>query len=531
MVIYESRFVREMDRAAIASGIPSLVLMERAAYGIYECAARVLGNVYGKKIVIFSGTGNNGGDGLAFARIAKKEGADVHCFLTGDPGRMTADTAENYRLIRNDGIDPVRFQPDNKSHADTVRDADLIIDAIYGIGFHGKLSGTAAEAAKIINTSKAPVIAADIPSGAEADSGIVSEGCVIADHTVTFTCLKPALCIQPAKSYCGEITVHDIGIPQSCIDEAFESENAREPYHSIELIDGSFLRGLLPPRKADSHKGNYGKVLVVGGRVGYTGAPYLAALSAYRTGSGLVYMAVPESIYEIEASKCAEIICLPFESSNGGFSSRAADSLISLAEKCDVCVIGPGLGLNEDTVLLTEELLKRIAIPVVLDADGINAIAGNINILAERASLRRCTVITPHDVEFGRIGGDLSYGRIYAARAMSARLGSVVVLKGNTTVTALPEGNVFVNSSGNPGMAKGGSGDVLAGMIGSLIGQGILVDRAAAAGVYFHGAAGDRAAERFGEYGMLPTDLISEIPAVLRKFTGNSEEKRCDSQF
>lgn len=530
MVVYESRFVREMDKTAIASGTPSTVLMDRAAYGIYQCATRVLGSVYGKKIVIFSGTGNNGGDGLAFARIAHKEGARIDCFITGDPENMSTDTSINFELLCEDGIVPVCFQPDNASHKTITLEADLIIDTIYGIGFHGTLSGVAAEAAKIINKCKSPVISADIPSGAEADTGLVSENCVQAEYTVTFTCLKPALCIQPAKSYCGEITVYDIGISQSCINLAIEAENSREPQYPIKLIDADFLRGVLPARNPNTHKGDYGKILVIGGRIGFTGAPYLASLSAFRTGSGLVYMAVPESIYEIEAAKCEEIICLPFASSNGGFSASAADSLISLAEKCDVCVLGPGLGLNEDTVLLTQELLKRIDIPIVLDADGINAIAGNINILAERASCRRYTVLTPHDVEFARIGGDLSTGRINGARTMSKQLGAAVVLKGNTTVTALPEGDTLINTSGNPGMAKGGSGDVLAGMIGSLIGQGISIEMAAVAGVYFHGAAGDFAAERYGEYGMLPTDLIDEIPSALRKFVSTFASERCDSQ-
>ena len=519
MVVYESRFVREMDNAAISSGIPSAALMDRAAYGIYQCAARVLGNVYGKRITVFSGTGNNGGDGLAFARIAYCEGAEVSCFLTGDPDKMTPDTAANYMLLREDGIEPVCFQPDNANHITAAVGADLVVDAIYGIGFHGNLSGLAAEAAKTINRCRCPVISADIPSGAEADTGLVSENCVKADYTVTFTSLKPALCIQPSKAYCGAVIVHDIGIPRSCIDMAVETENSRELSLPIVLVDGDFLRGVLPARNPDTHKCNYGKVLVIGGRVGYTGAPYLAALTAFRTVAGLVYMAVPESIYEIEAAKCEEIICLPFGAAFGGFSGGAAGNLVSLAEKCDVCVIGPGLGLNEDTVQLVNELLRSVESPVLLDADGINALAGNINVLADRASRGLITVITPHDVEFARLGGDISSGRIYAARTMSKRLGTAVVLKGNTTVTALTDGSAFINTSGNPGMAKGGSGDVLAGMIGSLIGQGIPVEKAVAAGVYFHGAAGDLAAERCGEYGMLPTDLINEIPAVLKKFS------------
>lgn len=521
MPVYPSELVRKMDLSAIESGVPSFELMDRAAYGLFQCSLRVLGTVFGKKIVVFSGVGNNGGDGLAFARIAHSEGAKVICYLIGEPEKMTPDTYKNYTLLLREGIKPAIFQPDNSKHIDIVTNADLIIDAIFGVGFHGNMHGKPNSAAIAVNNSAAPVIAADIPSGAEADTALVSENCVRADYTVTFTCLKPALCVQPAKSYCGEVTVHDIGIPKSSIESvlrAAESDEGKEPYYPIELVDTESLKGILPKRNPDSHKGNFGKVLVIGGCIGYTGAPYLAALAAYRTGSGLVYMAVPKSIYAIEAAKCNEIICLPFESSEVCFSLKALDDLLSIGEKCNACVLGPGLGSGEDVKMLTEELLKGLDVPVVLDADGINAISGNINILAERASRGHCTILTPHDVEFIRIGGDLSAGRIKAAQSLSQSYGATVVLKGNTTITAMPDGKTMINTSGNPGMAKGGSGDVLAGMIGSLIGQGISIESAVPAGVYFHGAAGDLAASHHGEYGMLPVDLISKIPCVLKEY-------------
>jgi NAD(P)H-hydrate epimerase len=274
---------------------------------------------------------------------------------------------------------------------------------------------------------------------------------------------------------------------------------------------------LFPPRSPDTHKGNYGKVLVIGGCIGYTGAPYLAASAAFRTGSGLVYMAVPECIYSIEAVKCNEIICLPFESDqDGGFSFQSLSRLSELASKCDVCVIGPGLGRSDGSDRLVSGLLGTISCPVILDADGINAVSGNINVLSERAAQKKTTVLTPHDVEFERLGGDRSKGRIQSASELSHRLGAVVVLKGNTTVTAAPDGRAMINTTGNPGMAKGGSGDLLAGVIASLIGRGAEPASAAAAGAFIHGAAGDSAARIFGEYGMLPTDLLNEIPTTLK---------------
>jgi len=517
-----SKAVKALDTRAIAGGIPSLSLMERAALGICSVAENAAGSLFGRKIAVFCGSGNNGGDGVAFCRIARGRGALVKCVLTGNPEKLSPDTASFLKRFCDEGGSPVIFDPEDESLAEYTLSADLIIDAMYGIGFRGALTGNERLAARLINSSSATVISADLPSGAEADSALVSGDCVRADYTVSFTCLKPVHCVQPAKSVCGKVIVCDIGIPKALIDSMLENE----PGSTVLLTDYSFLDGVIPQRKADTHKGDYGKVLVVGGCIGYTGAPWLAASAAFRTGSGLVYMAVPESIYAIEAARCGEIICMPFAARDGRFSDEALEGLMSLAGKCDVCVIGPGLGRSEASDRLVFGLLERTECPVVLDADGINAVSGNINVLHDRAMRGRETIITPHDVEFARLGGDLTGGRLKGCADLSARLSSVVVLKGNTTVIASPEGKCIVNTTGNPGMAKGGSGDVLAGIVASLAGRHICPAEAAAAGAFIHGAAGDLAAGRLGEYGMLPSDIISEIPNVLKKYnsgvTGNN---------
>lgn len=519
-----SKAVKDLDSQAISGGIPSLSLMERAAYGIFTCAENALGSLYGRRIVVFCGSGNNGGDGVAFCRIAQSRGALVRCILTGDPDRLSTDMAAFLKLYSDEGGSSVLFSTDDKGIVEDTLSADLIIDAIYGIGFHGELTGNARLAAQLINRSSSPVISADLPSGAETDSALISTDCVKADYTVSFTCLKPAHCIQPAKTVCGKIIVWDIGIPKALVDSTL-SQDSRS---TILLTDESFLDNIIPKRKADTHKGHYGKVLVAGGCVGFTGAPYLAAAAACRTGSGLVYLAVPESIYTIEASRCGEIICMPFSDKGGHFSFDALEGLLSLAEKCDVCVIGPGLGRSEESDRLVHALLEKVSCPVILDADGINALAENINILHVRALNGGKTILTPHDVEFARLGGDLTGGRLKGCAGLTERLSSIVVLKGNTTITASPEGKYIVNTTGNPGMAKGGSGDVLAGIIGSLAGQHISLAEAAAAGVFIHGAAGNLAAERLGEYGMLPSDIISDIPNVLKKYnsTANNNTTR-----
>lgn len=284
-------------------------------------------------------------------------------------------------------------------------------------------------------------------------------------------------------------------------------------------VEADFAAGALPPRKADGHKGDFGKVLVAGGSVGYTGAPYLTALAAARSGCGLTYLGVPESIWAVEAAKCVCAMPFPLADRRGGLSREALPELLERLEGCGVLALGPGLGRREETALLVRDVLSRTEKPVVLDADGINALEGHIDILDSRRG--RVTILTPHGGEFARLAGRPAGDPAEAARAFAREHGCVLVLKGHRTVTAGPEGNVLVNTTGNSGLAKGGSGDVLTGLIASLLAQGAGPLTAAAAGVWIHGRAGDIAAEALTEYCATPEDVIAAFPRVFAELLGD----------
>ena len=277
-------------------------------------------------------------------------------------------------------------------------------------------------------------------------------------------------------------------------------------------MEADFAAAALPPRKPDGHKGDFGKVLVAGGSVGYTGAPYLAASAAARSGCGLVFLGVPESIWQIEAAKCVSAMPFPLADHRGSLSRRALPELLERLEDCGVLVLGPGLGRRASTRRLVLDILRQTEKPVVLDADGINALAGHIDILDSRRG--RVTILTPHGGEFARLGGDPAGDPVGAARAFAREHGCWLVLKGHRTVTAGPEGNVLVNTTGNSGLAKGGSGDVLAGLIASLLAQGAGPAMAAAGAVWMHGRAADIGAETRTEYGLTPEDVIAALPRV-----------------
>ena len=314
--------------------------------------------------------------------------------------------------------------------------------------------------------------------------------------------LYPSVYLEDDEAF--EIWNRQIGIPADLV---------RRTACTVMTVEREYVREALPPRRPDGHKGDFGKLLIVGGAVGYTGAPYLTAAAAVRTGCGLVYLGVPDSIWEAEAARCVCAMPFPLASwRGGGLRGTALPAILEKLEGCDVLAIGPGLGRNEDTARLVREILKRTEKPVVLDADGINALEGHIDILDVRRD--RVTILTPHDGEFARIGGGLSAGRAEAARCFALRHGCTLVLKGHRTVTATQAGTVLVNTTGNSGLAKGGSGDVLTGTVASLLAQGAAPVRAAAAGVWLHGRAGDLAAERLTAYCMTPEDVIREMPEV-----------------
>ena len=384
-----------------------------------------------------------------------------------------------------------------------------MVDGLLGIGLTRPVTGPFAAAVRLMNGRT--VVSCDIPSGVNADTGEILGEAVQATKTVTFTRPKPGLYVGEGAARAGEVRTVDIGIPHDLEWELFQD------LPRLEMVNSP--NGGLPRRPSNAHKGAFGKLFILAGSEGYTGAPVLAARAALRTGAGLVYLGVPRDIYPIVAVKCDEAMPFPLP--------EDYSALLDRVRSCDIALIGPGLGRAPETEKLVLQLLADLECPVVLDADGINALSGHIDVLDRRTAL---TVLTPHEGEFARLTGcELPVkDRLSAARDFARDHGCILVLKGRGTVTAAPDGSAWVNTTGGPGMAKGGSGDVLAGMVAALLGQehlrrarrvGDNTAELAADAVFYHGAAGDACARTLGEYAMLPTDLIEAIPQVLRQWS------------
>ena len=498
--------MKELDRQAIEErGIPSIDLMEKAAEGVVQAALELLPQRPAKcRAAIFCGTGNNGGDGIAAARMLHHKGLQVRAFLVGNYDRMTPDALEETRRLSESGIELEQFEQDDLGQSAWVRGSHVLIDAVFGFGLSREIAPESdfGAAIRLMNECAAPVVAADIASGVEASTGCVLGCAVKADRTVTFTLPKIGQAVGDGKLLSGEVAVWDIGIPGDL--------KAAVPC-GVQTVESDFVRAALPVRKPDGHKGNFGKLLIVGGAVGYTGAPYLTAAAAVRSGTGLVFLGVPQAIWAVEAAKCVSAMPFPLPDHDGVLSENAVQGVLEKLDACDVLALGPGLGKSAGTEELVCAVLEATERPVVLDADGINVLAGHIDVLDRRRD--RVTILTPHDVEFARMGGDLSHGdRVRAAREFALEHGCVLVLKGHRTITASPAGEVLVNTTGNSGLAKGGSGDVLTGIIASLLAQGAAAFEAAALGVWLHGCAGDVAAQRLTEYGMTPGDVVDFLP-------------------
>ena len=503
--------MRELDRQAIQERkIPSIDLMERAAEGVAEAALELLPLRPGKcRAAVFCGTGNNGGDGIAAARLLFLKGVRVRVFLVGSYEKMTPDALEETRRLSECGVELERFDPEDLTQSAWARGSHVLIDAIFGVGLSREIipDSVYAAAIRLMNECSGAVVAADIASGVETDTGRALGCAVRADKTVAFTFKKVGQAVGDGVLLSGDVTVWDIGIPKDLQSGAV---------CAAQTVERDFAKAALPPRKADGHKGTFGKLLIVGGSVGFTGAPYLTAAASVRSGCGLVYLGVPQAIWAVEASKCVSAMPFPLADKNGLLSYRSLQGVKEKLAGCDVLALGPGLGRPPQAERLVLELLERTEQPVVLDADGINALAGHIDVLDRRKD--RVTILTPHDGEFARIGGDLSAGdRVRAARDFAVAHGCVLVLKGHRTVTATPSGNVLVNTTGNSGLARGGSGDVLTGIIAAMLAQGCTAARAAALGVWLHGRAGDLAAERLTEYAMTPEEVIGALPGAFRE--------------
>lgn len=504
MELTTSKLMRDADNTAIhIMGIPSTLLMRNAAKALAVSAMELMGE--SRTAVIFCSGGNNGGDGVAAAAYMLLRGKNVRVFLVGSREKMTADTKEMERRLCELGGRLENFDEADPTLPELLNEAGVIVDAMFGVGLNRPLEGKPLAAVKMINASPAPAIAADIPSGIEADSGRVLGDAVKCVKTVTFSMAKPGHFAQPGCTFCGKVEVVDIGIPAELLKECGSG------IFAVEEKDIS-----LPRREKISYKGSYGRLLTVGGSVGYTGAPVLCAKAAERSGAGLVYLAVPSDIYEITAVKSDGAMPFPLSGdSQGRFSLKALPVIEKKIEECDVCVIGPGMGRSEEITELVNTLIPACGKTMVLDADALFAVAQDISVLKRAA---KPPVLTPHDGEFARLMPEQSGDRISDAREFARENECVLVLKGHRTVIAFPDGEVYITQTGNPGMAKGGSGDVLSGVIGAMLCQ-LPLKKAVITAVWLHGRAGDIACDRLGEYSMTAMDIIEDLPAAAKSVT------------
>lgn len=520
MKLVTAQQMKEIDQTAIEKyGIPSLQLMEKAGFGTAQAAIRMLAEVKNKKVFIFCGKGNNGGDGFVAGRYLTQKKAKVKLFLLGKKSELKGDALVNLKKALKMKL-PVAEVTQPKKIPEKL-ECDLIVDAIFGTGFKGEVCGLEKEVIQKINDSRIPTLAVDIPSGLDADTGEVKSICVQAAQTVTMGLPKIAQFFYPGKAFCGEVAVVDIGVPAEVID----SQKIE-----LSLITQDEVKRFLPKRAGDVHKGDCGKIFILAGSTGLTGAACLVSLSALRIGAGLVTLGVPETLNRIFEIKLTEVITkpLPDVGKKGALALRGLGGITPLLQNSDCHAIGPGLGQHFETFELVRRLVSaRINKPLVLDADGLNAFAKDSTALK---NLPYPLIITPHIGELSRLINlpieEIAQDRIDIARKVAQEYNLILVFKGAPTLVAEPAGQVYVNSTGNPGMATAGSGDVLTGMIVGLLGQKIKLEKdepihkialeSALAGVYLHGLCGDLAKKEKTEYGLIAGDILEKIPEGIR---------------
>ncbi len=493
----------ELDRAAQARGIPAEALMERAGRGVAQSAVDLVGGTYGRRAVVVCGKGNNGGDGLVAARHLARWGMGVAVVMIEVPEDLREPAATNLERLRAETS--ARILTSDRLPHELPR-ADVAIDAIFGTGFRGMPEDEWATAIGELNASGVPVVAVDIPSGVDGTSGAVGGDAIAAELTVTFGAAKTGALLLPGGERAGQLRVVDIGFPDDLVQT------------DLFLTEPGDVAAVMPRREADTHKRASGVLMIVAGSRGMTGAPRLMAEAAGRMGAGLVIVAVPTEILPIVQSGLVETVFVGLPSTaDGTVAAAAVEQLLERLADVDALAMGPGMTTNAETAGAIRALVARSPVPVVLDADGLNAFTGEAQAIADRRSE---VVLTPHVGEFGRLTGvkprDLEADRIGHVRRLASESGAVALLKGSRTLIAAPDGHARINLTGSPVLATAGSGDVLTGTIGGLLARGLGALDAAAAGAYLHGLAGTLAGRTLGE-GTLAGDVAAHLPEAVAR--------------
>ena len=498
--------MRGLDRAAVEQfGVKEALLMENAGHAAYFVLLKELG-VKDRKFLIFCGIGNNGGDGFVIARKIHSNGGNVSLFILGDQGKFKGVAKMNLDIVARMPIE-IRQVESVESIKTDVYHCDAIVDAIFGTGLVRKVGGLHHEVIQLINDSRKRVFSVDIPSGIQGDTGQIMDKAVRADFCITFGLPKRGNMLYPGHERCGKLYVSHISFPPSLYDTDSIKVEINEPVR-------------LPPRSKNAHKGDLGEVLFVAGASSYFGAPYFAALSFLKAGGGYSRLAAPRSMTPFLANKGSEIVFVPQnETESGSLSLKNKRALLHLSERVDMVVLGPGLSLDSEAQQLARELTRDLTKPLLIDGDGITALCDDLETLAKRSAE---TILTPHPGEMSRITKrgvhEIEANRIDILQQTAERLNAIIVLKGAHSLIGYPDGKVFINMSGNPGMATAGSGDVLTGAIAAMFGLGLSLPDAVRMGVFMHGFSGDLAAEDKGEDGMTAQDILDYLPLAIKTY-------------
>jgi len=520
MRILNAAQMREADRYTIEEiGIPSLVLMENAGRQVVAAIEAAYETRLEGRVAVLCGRGNNGGDGFVVARTLIQRGIDAAVFVIGSVAEIRGDARTNLDILGRLGATVVEIGDEQtwELHFSEISQCTLVVDAIFGTGLKSALGGMMETIVADVNASGIPIVAIDLPSGLSADTPHLIGDCIDASMTVTLAAPKLPLVLPPGEAHAGDVVIADIGIPSDVLDGL---EGPR-----IELLTPEQLRPLVEPRAPDSHKGDYGRVTIIAGSRGKTGAAHLAAAGALRSGAGLVTVATPGGCLPIVAAMAPEYMTEPLPEGKGGsVAPGAIDTVLALEH--DVIACGPGLGRDAGVAAFVRALVDRATVPLVLDADALTVFADDPATLTGREE--REIIITPHPGEMARLVGssveEVQGHRIEVAGNFAATHRVYVVLKGHRTIIATPEGHVFINPTGNAGLATGGTGDVLTGMIAAWLAQLLDAEAACRLAVFLHGAAGDLAEGSLGQVAMTATDVVARLGEALNRLTGAEKD-------
>ena len=510
MRILTAAQMREADRFTIEDiGIPSLVLMENAGRQVVAAMEATYEQQLAGRVAVLCGRGNNGGDGFVVARTLLQRGVDTAVFVIGSLGDVRGDARTNLDILGRLGVTVVEIGDEQswELHFSEVSQCTLIVDAILGTGLKSAVGGMLETVIADVNASDIPIVAIDLPSGLSADTPHLPGDCISAAMTVTLAAPKLPLVLPPGEVYAGDVVIADIGIPYEVIEGV-------EGTH-IDLLTPEQLRDLIEPRTADSHKGDFGRVTVIAGSVGKTGAAFLTGMGALRSGAGLVTIATPASCLPIVASLAPELMTESLAEESGSVAAGAIDRVLELQH--DIIACGPGLGRTRDASAFVRALVDRSTVPLVLDADSLTLLAEEPGKLLGRDD--RDVIITPHPGEMARLAGmsvdEVQANRLEVAADFATTHHVYVVLKGHRTVIATPGGRVFINPTGNPGMATAGTGDVLTGMVAAWLAQLLDAEAACRIAVFLHGVAGDLAESACGQVAMTAGDVLAHLGAAV----------------